>query len=104
MKFAGLLIACMLMMQAGCTPEDVLTKEEIATQSAADYQVANLLFDHDLSANASYKVKKDGSVLIVFDPSVSFERYNDIVQSLRANKAISGVRAEQEGVEVCPLR
>jgi hypothetical protein len=87
----------------GCAAENVLTTAEKEKQSAADYQVASLLFEKDLSANASYKVSKNGFVNIVFDKSVPFSSYDDIVQALRANKTINGVRAEQEGVEVCPL-
>ena len=80
------------------------TPLQMKKQSAADYQVASLLFERALSANASYKVSKNGFVKIVFDKSVPFTTYDNIVQTLRADKAISGVRAEQEGVEVCPLR
>ena len=103
MKLKILFLFSFLLL-AGCVSEDVLTKAEMEKQSAADYQVASLLFEKDLSANASYNVRKDGFVVIAFDKSVPFTIYDDIVQSLRANKAISGVRAEQEGVEVCPLR
>ena len=104
MNIRILFLFSFLLLLAGCVSEDVLTKAEMEKQSAADYQVASLLFEKDLSANASYNVRKDGFVVIVFDKSVPYRSYDDIVQSLRANKAISGVRAEQEGVEVCPLR
>ena len=104
MKPGVIIVVAMLLSLTGCTSENVLTKAEMEKQSAADYQVASLLFEKDLSANASYNVRKDGFVVIVLDKSVPFTSYDDIVQSLRANKAISGVRAEQEGVEVCPLR
>ncbi len=102
-KLQAIIISFVLML-GGCASEDVLTKAEIEKQSAADYQVASLLFENDLSSNASYKVSKNGFVNIVFDKSVVFSRYDAIVQALRANGSINGVRAEQEGVEVCPLR
>ncbi len=104
MKPGEIVIIFMLMFMSACTSEHVLSKAELEKQRAADYQVASLLFDHDLSANASYKVSKTGFVNIVFDKSVPFATYDSIVRALRADKAINGVRAEQEGVEVCPLR
>jgi len=98
------LIPLFFLFLAGCAAEDSLTKEEMAIQSAADYEVASLLFDKDLSANASYNVRSDGFVVIAFDKSVSESAYQDVVDVLRSRKAIKGVRAEQEGIEVCPLR
>lgn len=104
MKAGRVVMFMMILSLASCASEDVLTKEEMQRQSAADYQVASLLFDRDLSAHASYKVSKTGFVNIVFDKSVPFVTYDNIVRTLRSDKVINGVRAEQEGVEVCPLR
>ncbi len=94
----------LVFLLAGCVSENSLTKEEIAIQSAADYEVASLLFDKNLSGNASYNVRSNGFVVIAFDQSVSETAYQDVVDALRSRKAIKGVHAEQEGVEVCPLR
>ena len=81
-----------------------MTEEELKLQNAADYEVARILFDKDMSASASYKVHKNGTVVIIFEESVTYARYNDVVKTLRSSKVIKGVRAEQEGHEVCPLR
>jgi len=88
----------------GCVSENTVSKEELVIQSAADYAVASLLFEKDLSGNASYNIRKNAFVVIAFDKTVSPSAYNDVVNALRSSKAISGVRAEQEGVEICPLR
>jgi len=104
MRFPGLLLSILLLSLLGCAQENSLTREEMAIQSAADYEVASLLFEKDLSANASYNVRNNGFVVIVFDKTVPFSKYDAVVKALRSNKAIPGVRAEQEGVEVCPLR
>jgi hypothetical protein len=98
-------LTLILMLTAffGCASENVLTKEEIKAQSAADWEVASLLFNRGLTKSASYNVRKSGLVVIKFDKSVNFNTYNDIIQALRSNPAIDGVRGEQEGKEVCPL-
>lgn len=104
MNTLKILIPLLVLFLSGCATENSLTKEEMAIQSAADYEVASLLFDKDLSGNASYNVRNDGYVVIAFDKSVPESIFNDVVDALRSRKAIKGVRAEQEGVEVCPLR
>lgn len=88
---------------ASCASENELTKEEVEIQNSADWEVANLLFSKGLTKTASYNVHKDGFVVIKFDKSVKEDVYNEIVKTLRTNTAISGVRGEQEGMEVCPL-
>ena len=81
-----------------------LTLEERERQQAADYAVADILFENELGGNASYNAHKDGSVVIKFDESVSFVDYNRVVNDMRSHPAIASVRAEQSGREVCPLR
>lgn len=88
----------------GCGSENVLSKEEMAIQNAADDAVATLLFEREMTIRASYNVRKDGFVVIKFDEFVQSQEYNEVVKSLRDNSQISGVRAEQMGKEVCPLR
>ena len=88
----------------GCSSQDVLTEEEIKTQNAADSVVAELLFEKELTLTASYNIRKSGFVVIRFDKSVPSNVYTDVVNTLRKNTYIHGVQAEQEGVEVCPLR
>ena len=91
-------------MLTACTPNNVLTLEEIAIQNAADRVVAETLFEREVEKTASYHVRKDGFVALHFDKTVSDKTYTNVVNALRANPAISGVYAEQAGKEVCPLR
>jgi len=84
-----------------CGETNVLTKKEMAIQSKADAVVSTVLFDHDMSERASYNVKKDGSIVIKFEESVSPKKYTRIVNLLRSNKAIDGVYAEQSGNAIC---
>ena len=101
--FVALTLASLLGLTA-CTPSNVLTIEEIKIQNAADRVVAETLFERGLENTASYHVRKDGFVALHFDKSVTDSRFTDIVNTLRADPAISGVYAEQEGKEVCPLK
>ena len=93
-----------IILLGGCSSQNVLTEQEIKTQNEADSVVADLLFEKELNITASYNVRKSGFVVIRFDKSISDKLYTEVVRTLRSNNKISGVRAEQEGVEVCPLR
>lgn len=97
------IILCIIILN-GCSSQNVLTEQEIKIQNDADSVVAELLFEKELNVTASYNVRKDGFVVIRFDKSISNQMYTDVVHTLRSNNKISGVRAEQEGVEVCPLQ
>lgn len=88
----------------GCTANNVLTKEEMIVQSKSDAIVSDLLFENDLTENASYNIRKNGSVAIKFSESVSEKNYTKIVNLLRANPSVDGVYAEQSGQEVCGMR
>ena len=96
-------IICIILL-GGCSSQNVLTEQEIKTQNEADSAVAELLFEKELDVTASYNVRKSGFVVIRFDKSISKKTYTDVVNTLRSNKKIPGVQAEQEGVEICPLR
>lgn len=88
----------------GCSSQNILTEEEIKMQNDADAVVSELLFEKDLTVTASYNIRKSGFVVIRFDKSVTSKIYTEVVNTLRKNAKIPGVEAEQEGVEVCPLR
>lgn len=81
-----------------------LTQEEMERQHQADTSVSGLLFENGLEEKASYNVRKDSSVKILFDKTVGWAEYTMIVNKLREDKHISSVYAEQDGAEVCPLR
>ncbi len=89
---------------SACTPENTLSEQERQLQNAADSEVAAILFEEDLSQRASYKVRKNGVVVIKFAESVTPATYTRVVQRLRSDPHIRAVRAEQAGREVCPLR
>jgi len=97
-------IITILLIASACSKENILTQEDIRVQNLADYEVATILFNHDMTTTASYHVRKDGFVIIKFDESVKFDTYNALVKRLRANLNIRGVRAEQSGKEVCPQK
>ena len=99
--FSLLLVLALL---AGCADNNAVTRAEIETQNRADAVVSGLLFEKSLDNAASYNIRKNGFVVIKFDESVSGRTYTDIVTSLRSSPEIAGVKAEQGGREVCPLR
>ena len=99
--FGILLLADFL---AGCTANNVVTKKEMETQNKAGTVVTEVMFVNDLSNSASYNIRKNGFVVIKFDESVSMTAYTEVVNLLRSSPDIHGVRAEQSGIEVCPLR
>ena len=100
------LIWTLILIQSltACAGHDSLTSEQRQLQDASDAAVAGTLFEHELDSVASYHVHKNGFVVIKFADGVPEERYTALVDSLRANTRVKGVRAEQNGVEVCPLR
>ncbi len=88
----------------GCSSHQVLTKQQVAIQNAADAQVALILFESDLEDAASYNIRKDGFVVVRFHESVSARDFTMAVGAMRSRPEITGVRAEQSGREICPLR
>lgn len=84
-----------------CASENELTKQQQQHQLLVDEIVATALFERELDTLASYNVHKDGLVVIKFDDSVSEKVYTEVVTFLRKNPNLTGLRAEQGGVEVC---
>ena len=93
----------LLMLLVGCVSDNALTQSEVENQNKAADVVSSILFEKDLDDSASYNIRKDGYVVIIFDDKVSDTKYTDVVSLLRSNNDIKGVRAEQFGVEVCGL-
>ena len=91
----------LLFLLSGCASDQVISQDEMRTQDAAANTVAAVLFEKDMDNLASYNVRRDGYVVIKFDPVVTFAQYNDIVEILRNKKSIAGVYAEQGGKQVC---
>jgi hypothetical protein len=99
--WVGLLV---ILAGGGCTSQQSLSKEEQANQSRVDSLVSSVLFDNELDEEASYNIHRDGYIVIKFAESVPFAKYNHVVDVLRSNKTIKGLRAEQSGKEVCPIK
>lgn len=100
-RFFAFISLITFLLLTGCASDQVISQEEIRIQDAAATEVTNVLFEKDMDTLASYNVRRDGYVVIKFDQSVSFAQYNDVVETLRGKKAISGVYAEQGGKQVC---
>lgn len=98
----GLTLFCLSLI-AGCSSQQVLSREELAIQNRADAVVTNLLFEEGLDQVVSYNVHKDGFVVIKFAKSVPSETYTRVVETLRSISGIRGLRAEQGGREICKL-
>lgn len=105
MKYKTYMIVVSLSLSIlGCSSKNILTKNEIENQNKSSEIVTNILFENDLDEKASYSVRKDGKIIIQFDASVSPKTYTEIVNKLRESPVIPAVKAEQSGLEVCPLR
>lgn len=97
------LICCLFFLTACADLPNRVTEEQIKIQNQIDNIVSTTLFDRELDAHASYNIRNDGMVVIKFDDNVTKTVYTEVVKSLRANKYITMLRAEQAGVEVCGL-
>lgn len=102
--FSKISVLLSILFLSACVPDNVLTKEELENQDKASRVVTNILFDFDLDTAASYNIRKDGLVVIKFAQSVPESKFTKVVEMLRKDSNIKGLRAEQGGVEVCPLR
>jgi hypothetical protein len=96
-------LSILLLFVAGCVSDKVLSQDEVEKQNKASAIVSGILFEHDLDHSASYNIRKNGYVVIMFDDNVSAQQYTEVVNLLRSNADIKGVRAEQFGIEVCGL-
>lgn len=93
-----------ILLLSACSSENVLTQQEMHTQSTADIAVSEILFDSGLDTQASYNTRKNGHVEIEFTKEVSLLDYTRVVEKLRQNPNIKSVYAVQSGSEVCPLK
>jgi len=65
--------------------------------------VARILFDAD-TENASYSIRRNGFVDILFGPSVSDADYIRILEQLRQHPDIPGVLPGRGSTDFCPIR
>ncbi|MET0028296.1 MAG: hypothetical protein ABW101_11730 [Candidatus Thiodiazotropha sp.] len=96
-------IAFCAIVAGGCADQQSLTQEELHNQSRVDAVVSGVLFENELDEVTSYNIRKDGFVVIRFAPSVPSEKYNQVVDQLRSDDDVPGLRAEQGGKEICPV-
>lgn len=96
-------MAAALILVVACVDHDTLTTEQRETQSRVDAVVSSILFEHELDEEASYRVRRDGFLVVKFARSVPVDSYTKVVEILRSSPEINGVRAEQGGREVCKL-
>jgi hypothetical protein len=101
MNKLSLVIASIIIILAGCSNPNVVTSEERALEDKVDNAVNNILFSHDMEALASYNIRKNGQVRIMFADEVGYKQYKAVVDVMRAHPDIPSVRAEQAGMEVC---
>ncbi|MDH3353842.1 MAG: hypothetical protein OEL79_01360 [Chromatiales bacterium] len=100
-KISGLLFITLLL--SSCAGPNELSKEEIIIQQNATDALTQILFENDLDENASFEVEKNGFVNLRIQGLVAIKTYTHAIDELRAHKDIHGVRAEQGGIEICPL-
>ena len=94
-KIALLILIAGFLIAHASRAEDALGK--------ADTGVANILFDYDgASEFATYRIKEDGFVDIVFARNTPDKLYSDILNKLQHHPDINGVLAGRGG-PVCSL-
>jgi hypothetical protein len=74
-----------------------------AGQMEAEAAVSNLLFDEGME-NASFKVRSDGYVDILFGAAVSDADYSRLLEKLRTHPDIKGVLAGKSTSNYCPIK
>ena len=74
-----------------------------AGQQEAEAAVSNLLFDEGME-NASFKVRPDGFVDILFGAAVGDADYSRLLEKLRAHPDIKGVLAGKSKDNYCPIK
>jgi hypothetical protein len=74
-----------------------------AGQSESEAAVAEILFAEDME-NASYTLRGDGFVDILFGVAVSDQDYRRVLDKLKSHPAIPGVLAGKGKTNFCPVR
>lgn len=101
-QLKSLTLFIVIFFLSGCAGQSELTKQQVIIQQKATNALTEILFEHDLDENTSYEVNKDGYVHLRVQGLVSIKIYTKAIEELRAHSNISGVRAEQGGIEICP--
>ncbi|MEA1890763.1 MAG: hypothetical protein U9N50_13440 [Pseudomonadota bacterium] len=101
--YKTVLVSLLLLLLTSCVTDNEISQEELEKQNKVSEIISAVLFDNDLDSLASYNIRRSGFVVIIFDESVADEKYRKVVDLLRSNAVIKGVRAKQNGVEICGL-
>ncbi len=99
----ALFLTLTTLLLVGCNSSSMITAEELRKQNEADNVVSSVLFDHDVADVTSYKIQRDGHVILNFARSVDNETYTAVVLTLRQKNSIRGVSASQDGSSICAL-
>lgn len=81
----------------------ILVKSAFAGANESETAVARILFDADME-NASYSVRRDGFVDILFGPSVSDTEYAKLLDQLKNHPDIPGVLPGRGMSDYCPVK
>ena len=81
----------------------VLALPVVAGQAEAEAAVAKILFDADME-NATFKVRNDGFVDILFGSAVTDSEYSRMLEILRSHPDIKGVLSGKSSTNYCPIR
>ena len=74
---------------------------QAADPQAAFAATGDVLFELDIE-NASFKVRHDGYVDILFGPSLPDDAMQQAIEKLRAHPDIPGILAGRGGEDYCP--
>ncbi len=96
-----LLLATLILSSCSSTQE--ISAEESKRQYEIDTTISGILFEYDVADATSYKIRRNGHVILNFSSSVNDETYTAVVNSLRQSSNINGVSASQDGVSICTL-
>ena len=75
---------------------------QAADPQRAEAAVADVLFNLDIE-NASFKVRHDGYVDILFGPALPDAGYQAAIAALKAHPDIPGILAGRGSSDFCPL-
>ncbi len=81
----------------------ILSNTAQAGANESEAAVARILFDADME-NASYSIRRDGFVDILFGPSVSDTEYAKLLDQLKTHPDIPGVLPGRGAGDYCPIR
>ena len=86
-----------------CSSQNELSPEEILIQKKATDALTEILFEHGLDENSSFKVEKTGHVNLRVEGLVSVDNYKNTISEIKNHEDITGLMAALGSKEICPL-